>query len=277
MQPSQLKRNICRLYLILVPVLVALAGFGIGHISYKIYLPIWLLNVCGMFAAAWILGARFIRGQDPDKKQLAFPALLLIIPWMLISMFFGLGPPPADAGGWAALAIEQQVRYSFLIAAGISIAFGFALLKEKLRNDGENFFSRLGFTAFMIAVPLFILNMTFWGSYIVETSEIVAASGYEKMPEWYQPLRNQFELISVVEVALTYIATAFFAASMISAGWFRKAAGRIYILLSLLGALIILLPLSNEPFATAEFAVSIPAIPFLLPYYMGINLLRKVG
>jgi hypothetical protein len=41
--------------------------------------------------------------------------------------------------------------------------------------------------------------------------------------------------------------------------------------------LIILSAYLPEPFVTAGFAVSIPAAPFLMPYFIGVHLLRKAG
>jgi len=278
MQIKNLKRNVSQIYLTLVPFLVAILGFGVGYISYKIYLPIWIINVCLMVIAAWILGAHVIRNHDVEKKHLVVIASFLIVPWILISIFFGMGPPPDTAAGWVATATEQQVRYSILLIGGVLITFGFAVLREKLKNTGGNFYSLLGFISIMIAIPLFIINMIFWGSFLVESFRIFVALASEKMPEWYLPLRNQFGLISVVEVALTYLATAAFAASLKSAGWFRKTPSRIYIIISLLGFLFIVLsPISAEPIATAGFAVSIPAIPFIMPYLIGINLMRRAG
>jgi len=277
MQKNTLKRNVSQVYLSIIPLLVAIFGFGIGHISYKIYLPIWIINVCLMVTAAWILGANVIRNHDVEKKHLAAGAFFLLVPWMLVSMFFGLGEPPGTPAGWVETATEQQVRYSFLLIAGVFIAFGFAVLREKLKNTEGSFYSLLGFTAIVIAIPLFIINMIWWGYYLTELFRIVVASGSEKNPEWSLPVRMEFKVISIVEVALTYLATAAFAASLKASGWFTKTASRIYIILSLIGFLIVVLPFSTEPFATAGFIVSIPAIPFLMPYFMGINFLKRIG
>jgi hypothetical protein len=98
------------------------------------------------------------------------------------------------------------------------------------------------------------------------------------MPEWFLPVRKLFGLLSVVEVALTYLATAAFATSLRSAGWFHKTASRVYILISLLAfSVIILSVFCPEPFISAGYAVSIPAIPFIMLYFIGINLLRGAG
>ena len=92
----------------------------------------------------------------------------------------------------------------------------------------------------------------------------------------FPPISGQFQLIRMVEVALTYLATASFAASLKSAGWLKKTPSRIYIIISGVCLFIALLPVS-EPFTTAVYAVSIPAVPFFIPYLIGITLMRKAG
>jgi hypothetical protein len=262
----------------MVPVVTAILGFGIGHISNKIYIPVWIINACFMSTAAWVLGLNVIRKNDIEKKHVALGSFFLVVPWILISIFFGFGPPPENAAEWVTTAAEQQVRYSILILAGVFIAFGFSVLTEKLKNNGEGFYSNLGYIAIVIAIPLFILNMIFWGFFLTESFKILVASGSEKMPEWFSPVRKQFGILSVVEVALTYLATAAFAGSLKSTGWFNKTASLIYIIISFLSFIIIVLSaFLPEPFISAGYAVSIPAIPFIMLYFIGINLLKKVG
>ena len=158
------------------------------------------------------------------------------------------------------------------------ITFGFALLRENLKRPGEYFYSWLGLIAIMIAIPLFIVNMAFYNSFLLETFKIQMASASEKMPEWFSPIKNQMVIIMVVEVALTYLATAAFAASLKFAGWFKKTASHIYIIISLLCFLLIILStFTPEPIATAFSVVCIPALPFIMPYFIGINLLRRAG
>ncbi len=278
MQPTQLNRKIGQVYLSLVPILTALFGFGVGHISYKIYLPVWIINMCLMIAAAWVLGLQVIKTNDVEKKQLALAAFSLVLPWIFISVFFGLGPPPDTAAQWVATATEQQLRYSILAVAGLFVVFGFAAIKEKLSKSGEGFYSLLGLVSIIIATPLFIINMIYSGSFLTELFRIMTAAGSEKLPEWFGPLNKQFGLISAVEVALTYLATAAFAKSFQMTGWFGKIASRFYITISLFALVIVILSVyCPQPFATAGFAVSIPAIPLIMPYFMGINLLRRTG
>ena len=277
MNSMLLKRKASRIYLWLVPVLVVILGLSFGKTNYTFYLPIWILNVVLMVMASWILGLHVINDKN-KSKHIAVGAFCLIVPTILVFMFFGLGPPPETPAGWVATSTEQQVRYSMLTAAGIFIALGFTLLKEKQKNDGENYYSLLGSIAINIAIPLFILDMLFWGFSLTESFKILVATNTEKMPEWFKPLRQIFGMVSVVEVALTYLAIAFFSVSLNMTGRLSKTSKNIYIVLSLFAFLIIILSaFLPEPFVTAGFAVSIPAIPFLMPYFISINLLKREG
>ncbi|MHA4811037.1 hypothetical protein ACX0G9_23215 [Flavitalea flava] len=281
MKLTPFKRKAGQLYLILVPFLTIILAFVTGHISYKIYLPIWIINVLLMIIAAWVLGAHVVRKPDVEKKHIAIIALFLIIPWMFMSIFFGMGPPPETAKEWVATATEQQARFSILIFSGILIALGLAILRDKLKTAGENFYSQLGIASILIAIPIFLLAMAFWHSFALEAFRAQVASPSDKMPEWFKPVLRQIWVLTMVEVMLTYLATAAFAASLRSLGWLNKTPSGIYIILSVLSILcIVLYPIYPASVTSAGFPYypfMIPAIAFLMLYFIGINLLRRVG
>lgn len=279
MKTKLFNRNASRVYLILVPFLTAAIGLGIGHVSYQIYLPFWLINVCLMILATWILCAPALSFHDIEKNHIVACALFFIVPWMFISVFGGMGAPPfGNPPLWMATSTEQEVRYIILIVAGVLYAFGFAVLREKLKKTKGYFYSQLGIIAIQIAIPLFLIDMTFLSYYVKELYRIMATSSLEKRPEWASPVANQFHYFPIIASSLIYIATAAFAASLKAAGWINPGACNIYIVISLLGVLISVLPSSlPEPFVTANFIVTIPAIPFMMPYLIGINLLRRTG
>jgi hypothetical protein len=85
-------------------------------------------------------------------------------------------------------------------------------------------------------------------------------------------------MISVTEVALTYFATFAFAFGMRKAGWLSITGSAWYAILSWLGfAIVVLSAFFTETLKVPGFAVSIPAFPMLMPYYMGVYLLSKAG
>ncbi|WP_157618270.1 hypothetical protein [Spirosoma spitsbergense] len=127
-------------------------------------------------------------------------------------------------------------------------------------------------------MPLFMLNMIYWGSYLTESFKLFVDAASPKRPDWYLPLRALFAWISSIEVALIYLATASFAVSLGRVGWLKPMACRVYIGMNLLGFFLCVLPsFSIEPLTIAGYAVSIPAIPFVMPFLMGVNLLRRIG
>jgi len=93
------------------------------------------------------------------------------------------------------------------------------------------------------------------------------------MPEWFSPMQTQYFLVTPVEVALAILATAFFAASLKLTGWFKKTASNVYIIISLLCFLDTIL----SYFIPAAGIIAIPALPFIMPYIIGINLLKRAG
>lgn len=266
------------IYLLLVPFIASGLGFGVGHVSYKIYLPIWILNTVLMAMATWTLGLHIIQEKYEEEKKLATTTFFLIIPWILISMFAGLGPPPETASDWTDSATEQQVRYFMLVICGVFIAFGFVGLRDKIKIKGESFYSLLSMTAIFIAIPLFVINMLYWGFYLTELFKIQTTTNSTKFPDWFLPIRQLFGLVSVVEVALTYFATFALVAAMRKVHWLSKQSSVLYAIFSLLAFIIIILSaFFKETFEIPGFAVSIPASPFLMPYFIGVNLLRRIG
>jgi len=281
MRNQKIYRNISQVYLSIVPIISAAIGFTVDNVSYQTYLPIWITNVFLMLAASWILGANSIATSNNEKKYLAVSGFLLIAPWIFFSIFAGMGSPPETYAKWVANEFEQQVRYAFLITGGIVLTIGFAVLKDMLKDTSGSIFSVIGFTAISIAMILFILDMSYWHSFLPETFKTKEAISLNKLPEWHRPIQKLFLVISIVEVSLTYLATAAFAATLKSAGWFKKGASSVYIILSLLIFILVALygfyPESITTNGFPFYPFMIPAIPFVMPFYMGINLLRRAG
>lgn len=271
-------RKASYIYLILVPIIAAALGFGVGHVNYTIYLPVWFLNIVFMIIASWSLGLKAAKIKSKEDYNLALAAFFLIVPYIFISMFAGLGPPPETAVEWTDTATEQQVRYFFLVISGVFIAFGFIGLRNRLRTEGENLFSGLSSTAILIAIPLFIINMLYWGFYLTELFKILSTQNIKTHPDWFLPTQQLFGIISVTEVALTYFATFAIVLALKKVGWLKNTSCFIYLLFSSLAFVIIILSaFFRDTFKIPGFAVSIPAFPFLMPYFIGVNLLKRVG
>ncbi len=268
-------RRLSQFYLTLVPFVVAILGFTLGHSSYKLYIPIWLVHAGLMILAMWMLSEQSIQNPNEPQSHLLLSLLFLMAPWLFISIFAGMGPPPTTVTSWVATATEQQVRYGILLISGVLLTVGFTFLRNQLQRAGEEVYSLLGLVAIFLAMPLFMLNMTYWGSFLTESFRIFAVSGSSKRPDWYLPVRDQFDWISGIEVGLTYLATAAFGASLKTTRWLKPRTCWSYIIFSLVGFLLSVLPdFSFMPLTVGSYLASIPAIPFIMPYLMAVNLLR---
>ena len=274
-----MKRQLSQIYLSAVPILTIALGLGVGYISYKIYLPAWLLNVVLMIAAMRTLGGDHYKTTGNTEKRLIICGIFFIIPTLLTSMFFGLGAPPYESPAtWVATVTEQRVRYYFLLTAGLFIAFGFVLLCIQLKKAGEDFYAVLAGVTVLISAPVFLVDMSFWGFFLTRMYQFMTDTHATKTPEWVFPLRAMFYYVNVFASALVYLATAFVVLSLKKIGWFKPAACNCYLAITTLFlALDLLPPTLPEPFPTLNFIVSIPAVPFMFPYFIGINLLRRAG
>ncbi len=279
MTPTKL---ISYIYLCCIPILTFILAFQLGHISYKIYVPIWLLNFCLMAVATWVLGARTIKSAEKEKRYLAYGAGLLILPTCLLSILFGMGAPPDTIQKWVDTATEQKVRFDILLADGILIALGLSLIRLVLQEKGEKLYTQLGYTAIVIAIPLFFINTSFWHSFAIQSYKVKIANGATNKPlEWFAPAAQQTWIITIGQVLLTYFSIAMFAGSLRQVRTFKRAPAVIYIVFSVIAIVSILLfPL--YPGATAfsgfpYYPFMIPAVPMILCYYMGVNLLRTTS
>ena len=272
-------KSISYIYLCIIPVLTLILAFQLGHISYKLYVPIWLLNFCLMAVATWVLGANAIKSPEKEKRYLAYGAGLLILPICFLSILFGMGAPPDTIQKWVDTATEQKARFDILIADGIFIALGLSILRLVLQEKGEKLYTQLGYTAIVIAIPLFFINTSFWHSFAIQSYKIKIANGAANKPlEWFAPAAQQIWIITIGQVLLTYFSVAMFAGSLRQMRIFRRIPAVIYIVFSAIAIVSILLfPL--YPGATAfsgfpYYPFMIPAVPMMLSYYMGVNLLK---
>jgi hypothetical protein len=270
------------IYLCCIPVLTFILAFGLGHVPYDVYVPIWLLNFCIMAWAVRVLGAGAFRAVEKEKRYLAYGSSLLILTFGLLSILFGIGAPPDTIQGWVNTATEQKVRFDILLADGILMALGLSLFKVVLEEKGEKLYTQLGYTAIIIAIPLFFINTSFWHSFAIQSFKIKIASGALNKPQdWYSPAAQQTWIITIGQVLLTYFAVAMFACSLRQTKVFRRVPAVIYVTFSVVAIVSILLfPLYPGAAAFSGFPYypfMIPAVPIMLCYYMGVNVLRNIS
>ena len=248
-----------------------------------VYQGIAAVLVTAMTVAAWTLGARAIGADTKERQWLALSGGLLVVPWSVLALVFpGLGVPQQ------ATEAENQLRYLALLLAGILMTGGFVTLTETLREAGERFYSALGFTAVMLAGPLFLVWNLFKLTVFPIAMRQVTSSG--QMSGWPATLQSAGQYLLVVQAVLTYVATAAFAAALGELGWLGRTSSRVFAGVSLFvilcqGVTVAVLTrtpgdptaVTNHWYAIPGMVGAVPALPLIMPFLFGVVLLRRAG
>jgi len=89
-------------------------------------------------------------------------------------------------------------------------------------------------------------------------------------------VRSFFYWVASVQLSLFYLATALFAVACKATGFFRPLPSNIYFVISLIAMLCSMLPSGvPAPFDSIAYITAVPAMGFIMPYIMGLNLIRK--
>jgi len=268
-------RRVSHIFLCFVPFLSIALGAVRALRVPGVYQAVGVAHFVAIVIAVWILSAGAIRSDVQSRRLPGLAGILLITPFALVALLWvGLGPP------WQANAAENQMRYLILIVMATAIAGGFVVLREALSEAGERFYATLGFAAVMLSGPLYLIWNTF---------AFGAAFGKEHagaVPPVIISLGDVFDLLLFVAGFLTYLATVAFAASLGRVQWLGRGATRAYMIVNGIALLFLLVrglqfpdprALSTPWYLNIGFVVGIPAVPFIMPFLLGVVLLRRAG
>jgi len=274
MLSDQTRQRISYIFLCATP-FVAFGAVAVRPLRIPgVYHAIGAVLFVAISAAAWTLGARAIRSDVQNRRQLALAGTLLVAPFAMVALLWvGLGGP------WAATAAENQMRYLVLILMAISAAGGFVMLREALSEAGERFYSTLGFAAIILAGPIWVVWDTFaFAQYFTlehggEIAPAIVSLG---------PFLN---LLLALAVSLTYFATAAYAVSLARAGLLGRKASLAYLILNIIALSLVVILIAEHPssgeslpwYVMPGAILCIPALPLIMPSLLGVVLLRRAG
>lgn len=268
-------RRVSYVFLCMVPILaIAVAAPRALRVS-GLYQTVGGLLFAAIVVAARILGVRGTRAGAEGDQKFALTGALLLTPFALVALLWvGLGPP------WNASPAENVMRYVVLLVSSIAISGGFVVLKEALGEANERQYSTLGFAAAMLAGAAYLIwTSLLLGAYIVKVRE-------GQVPPAINSLIDAFDVLLDVACLLTYLATAAFAVSMGRTGWLGRGATRAYVAVNMIAMLFLVMrgmsfpdpaALSTPWYTQPGFVAGIPAVPFIMPFLLGVVILRRAG
>ena len=268
-------RRVSHVFLCLVPflcfVVVGVRAFRVPGV----YQAAGVAYFAAIALAAWTLGARVIRTDAQDRRLLALAGILLVTPFALVALLWvGLGGP------WQASPTENQMRYLVLMVMATGVTGGFVVLREALSEAGERFYATLGFAAIILSGPLYLI----WNTFAFATFFGKEHAG--EVPAAIVSLRDMTDVLLFVAALLTYLATLAFAASLGRVQWLGRGATRAFVIVNGVALLFLVIrglqypdprELSTPWYTNPGFVVGIPAVPFIMPFLLGVVLLRRAG
>jgi hypothetical protein len=260
MQKTSFIRRISQIFLWLVPLPFLTTVYRPGGL--KVYFLVaafyWLL----IGTATWILGGNAIRSKAIGHRDVFVAAALLVASWAVTLLALNMDTPPRGAA-WLATQADQQLRYLALVVGGLLSFGGLAVLTTSLHDRGQRILPTLGLAATAISTVLFTLIFLVYPLLTTWRFEQEARGTPE--PDWLPVVSALMFSTQALQRLLVFLAAALFACSVRNARLMGTIGTLCFIVLTLF-------------LATANVLVHVPpAVPFVLPYLIGVILLQPVG
>jgi hypothetical protein len=262
--------------LLFLALLIAIGIFGAParySLAVSAALIIAQCLLMGGAASALILPAW--RSGDEYRRSVAIAGVLLILPWALLTLMPGYGPP------FTATLAMNHVRFVILFVSTAFLGAGLLVLKEPLaRGDaGDRLLAPLGQASGLLAVGCQLV----WAALVIGWTMSAARdlAAYRSLDG--TPLANASDVLLFFGGLMTYMATAFYALSFMRQGWLsRGAAWAMTVIAAIAVAGLVTRglqypDLSERWYTTPGMIVGIPAMPWLMPYVLGVVALVRAA
>ena len=273
---SQLGRHRGAASLLFLALLIAIGIFGkparySAAVSTALTLGQWLLMggaTLALIRPAW-------RSGDEYRRAVAIAGLLLILPWALLTLMPGYGPP------FTANLAMNHVRFVILFISTAFLGAGLLVLKEPLARGeaGDRLLAPLGQASGLLAVGCQLI----WAAILIGWTMSEAHKPADYLPLYGTPLGNASDVLLFFAGLMTYVATAFYALSFLRRGWLSRTAAWVMAIVSAIAVVGLVTrglqypDLSERWYTMPGMIVGIPAIPWLMPYVLGVVALVRAA
>jgi len=274
MRVNSITRRVSYVFLCSVPFLLfPLVGVRALRIP-GLYQTIGAVVFAAIVSAAWLLGVRAIKGPE-GRQRLALAGTFLLVPSTLFSLLWIGLAAPADA-----TPVENRMRFLVLVVGSIAVTGGFVVLRDALRDAGERVYSTLGFAANMLAGAAYLVWMSF------TLGMVVVRVQARQIPPAVRAVYDVYDILLFFACILTYLTTTAFATSLGRVRWLGRGPTRAYVIVSFVALLFLVLRGFSYPDRRASstpwylrpaFIAGIPAVPWIMPFLLGVVLVRRAG
>lgn len=241
-------------------------------------------------AAVWSIGAAKTDSGRVREHPAFLPGVLMFAgPLVLLLGASVTGEPTAARPG------DYLLNTTAILLGSLILLGGFATLCVRLWEAGQRLLPALGLAGLLVAAAVWLATLVFRYAVVasgaaglqarVEDRAWVANEylrGLSGEPSWMEFLLVWTDMLQVAFVLTSYLAAAAFGMALLRVGWLGRAGGNVFVLLNLALALsvaagIVLAGGGSTIGAWAAYILTIPFMVFVLPYFVGVALLRRGG
>ena len=237
-------------------------------------------------AAVWKVGAtRTASGRVREQPAFVPGVLFVAGPLVLLLGASVTGEPTAARPG------DYLLNTTAILLGSVILICGFVALAVRLWDAGERLLPVLGVAILMVGAAVWLTNLVFRYAVVssgaasmqdgVEDRAWVANEylrGLQGEPSWMEFLLVWTDMLQLAFVLLAYLATAAFGAALMRVRWLGRSSGSLLVSSNLVLALVvtigIILAGGSEVAAWTAYILTAPFMVFILPYFLGVALLR---
>ncbi len=283
-------RRIGSIFLWISPFLAVLVGqmrtlAGVGGLlaGYAVFVAL-------TSAAVWKIGAAKTESGVVREHPAFLPGVLLVAgPLALLLGASVTGEPTASRPG------DYLLNTTAILLGSVILIAGLVVLAARLLEAGQRLLPALGLAGLLVASAAWLTNLLFRYAVVASGAASLQAEvedrawvaheylrGLEGEPSWMELLLVWTDMSQLAFVLASYLAVAAFAAALSRAGWLGRIGGAFFVALNIalavaLVAGVVLAAGGSVAAAWAAFVLTIPFMVFVLPYFLGVALVRLAG
>lgn len=241
-------------------------------------------------AAVWRIGATKTDSGRAREHPAFLPGVLLAAgPLALVLGASVTGEPTAALPG------DYLLNTTAILLGTVILVAGFIALFARLWDRGEKILPALGLAGMLLGAALFVANLVFRYAVVasgaagsqaeVEDRAWVANEylrGLEGEPSWMEFMLVWMDMTQLAFVLLAYLSAAAFGAALARAGWLGKVGGGVFVASNLALAMAVVVGIFVAGYGSAiaawtVFVLTIPFMAFIMPYFVGVALIKPGG
>lgn len=239
-------------------------------------------------AAIWKVGAAKTHDGYAREHPAFLPGVLLVAgPLTLLLGASVTGEPTAALPG------DYLLNTTAILLGSVILVAGFVVLSARLWEAGQRLLPVLGVAGVLAGSALWLANLVFRYAVVASGAAGLQAEvehrawvaneylrGLQGEPSWMEFLLVWTDMTQLAFVLLAYLSTAAFGAALMRTGWLGKGGGSVFVALNLALALIVTAGIilaggGSTVAAWTVFVLTIPFMMFILPYFVGVALVRR--